>query len=459
MSFMDDVRSGKISAGGYSSRGPAGYIGGTPYWNQANPPPGGGGGGGSTGSSQQAAANAAAAQREATARQQAESARQDAYLTMAQQQAANEEARLLRQEELRRQQGEVASEWAITFLGEWNKNRESLTGMVNTAFADVDRAWESIQTGRDWLSDLEGHKELVGQEYQSFKEAYAPLEAASIQTSMEALGTQQGLMERIRGLAEADYEGVSGRAKADVGSESERARRAEERRLQGMGISPESGRSRAAMSSSYVDEALSKVLAANRARAIEKERVAGVAMGGLSVIRPEQIAGISSGIRSQGLDYLKEMTNIGQAGIAGATGLAQAGGGLAQTRGNIADIYGSQVVQPMGEAGMTFAGTAMAGSPGSMSQNGGSSSPINTTPNVSVGYTGQPVSGGGTPGINFITGQPVPSGGSSGGGTDSYALAQQKRQAVIEQDKQMYDFYSGGLSGSPTPLTGGSTYL
>ena len=36
-----------------------------------------------------------------------------------------------------------------------------------------------------------------------------------------------------------------------------------------------------------------------------------------------------------------------------------------------------------------------------------------------------------------------------GGGTDYYAIAQQKRARQIEQDKQMYDFYSGGLSGSP----------
>ena len=133
-----------------------------------------------------------------------------------------------------------------------------------------------------------------------------------------------------------------------------------------MGISPESGRSRAAMSSGYVDEALSKVLAANRARAIEKERVGQMATTGLSVINPAQAGGISSGIRAQGLDYLKEITNIGGMGISGATGLAQTGGDLARTRGGITDIYGKHIVQPMGEAGMTFAGTAMAGSPGSM---------------------------------------------------------------------------------------------
>lgn len=210
-----------------------------------------------------------------------------------------EVARLAREAEIQRQQGIVGAEWAVQFLGEWNSSREELTGMVNTAFDDVDRAWENIESGKQWLSDLESNKELVGQEYQSFKEAYAPLEAEAMRTQMEGLGTQRGLMERIRGLSEADYEGVSGRAKADVGSESEKARRAEDRRLQGLGISPESGKSRAAMSGSFIDEALSKVLAANKARSMEKERVAGVAMGGLSVINPAQASGISSGIRSQ----------------------------------------------------------------------------------------------------------------------------------------------------------------
>jgi len=340
-------------------------------------------------SSSRAARNAAQRQRE-------ESARQSGYLKMAQEQAANEEARLKRQEELKRQQGEVASEWAIRFLGEWNKNRESLTGMVNTAFSDVDKAWESIQTGKDWLSDLEGHKELVGKEYQSYKEAYAPLEAEAQRTQMEALGTQRGLMGRIRELSEADYEGVSGRAKADVGSEAERSRRAEERRLQGMGISPESGRSRAAMSRGYVDEALSKVMAANRARSMEKERVGQMATTGLSVIRPEQAGAISSGIRGQGLDYLKEITNISGMGLGGATDLARAGGELARTRGGIADIYGRHIVRPMGEAGMTFAGTAMAGSPAHMAgQSGG----------TGVGGGGK---GGG------IAGRPVPGAPGSG---------------------------------------------
>jgi len=284
---------------------------------------------------------------------------------------ALETARLAREAEIKKQQGIVGAEWAVEFLGEWNKDRENLTGMVNDAFADVDKAWESIESGKQWLTDLESHKSLVGQEYENFREQYKDLEAEAKQTQMEGLGTQRGLMSKIRDLSHADLQGVSSRAKADVGSESEKARRAEERRLQSMGMSPESGRSRSAMNKSYVDEALSKVLAANRSRAIEKERAAGVAMGGLSTINPAQAGGISSGIRSQGLDYLKEMTNIGAQGLAGATNLAQAGGQLAGQKGNLADIYGRNVVQPMGEAGMSMLGTAMKAGPENLSGRAG----------------------------------------------------------------------------------------
>ena len=48
--------------------------------------------------------------------------------------------------------------------------------------------------------------------------------------------------------------------------------------------------------------------------------------------------------------------------------------------------------------------------------------------------------------------RPSYSRGSRGGGTDYYAIAQQKRARQIEQDKQMYEFYGAGLSGStPAP--------
>ncbi len=317
-----------------------------------------------------------------------------------------EVARLAREAELQRQQGIVGAEWAVEFLGQWNQDRENLTGMVNEAFGDVDRAWESIESGKQWLTDLESTKSLVGQEFESFKEAYAPLEAESIQTQMEGLGTQRGLMERIRDLSTADLEGVSGRAKADVGSESEKARRAEDRRLQGLGMSPESGRSRSTMNRSFIDEALSKVLAANRARSMEQDRAGQMALGGMSVINPlvsgGGAGGISSGIRAQGLDYLREMTNIGATGIAGATGLAQAGGDLAQTRGGIADVYGRNIVQPMGEAGMSMLGTAMAAGPESLAgmsgaATGGAYAPTGTPPpSAQPAQSGDIGLGGGT---------------------------------------------------------------
>lgn len=263
----------------------------------------------------------------------------------------------------KRREGQIASEWAMKFMDEWNQGRTKLTGMYNSAIADVNKSWGLVGEAKPWLGEMKDTLGMIDEEYADYKATFQPLEQEAITTAAEALGTQRGFMGKLRDLSEADYEGVSGRAKADVGSEMEKGRRAEARRLQGLGIDPSSGVSRGSMRRGRVDEAIGKVLAANQARLGEKGRVADIARTGIQAVGSVGAPGaygMASDIRKTAHGLIDMRTRTAAEGAKAATSLAQTGSLLARTRGDIASQYGKGIVDPMGEMAAGTFGTAMA---------------------------------------------------------------------------------------------------
>jgi hypothetical protein len=131
--------------------------------------------------------------------------------------------------------------------------------------------------------------------------------------------------------------------------------------LQGLGIDPTSNVG--GMRKSRVDEAIGKVLAANKARTGEKERVANVALQGIPAISsagPGGAGAFALNIRKGAQELLGLRGDLAKTGATTAAGLASTGADLAKTRGNIATQYGQQVVTPTGELGASMLGTALA---------------------------------------------------------------------------------------------------
>lgn len=276
-----------------------------------------------------------------------------------------------RQFQAQQEQARTAAQFAQRFLSQWNQSAAEAKGVFSAAMA-------SAEDIRPYIGKLSAYGENIDElisdvqtDLATYKERYSPLESEAMETSRMALGAQRGMLEQLQELSAADYEGVTGRAKADVAQESERARRAEARSLQGVGLDPTSGRYRGSMRSSQVNEALNKVLASNAARMAEKNRVSGLAMGGLQVVDPAKMGGtMAEQIRGGARDYTQMIGGLAQTGAGIRQTAAGASGDLARTQAGIASSYSQTMMPQYGEAFMSMLGTGMATGPQYMQQVG-----------------------------------------------------------------------------------------
>ncbi len=263
----------------------------------------------------------------------------------------------------RENQATVAAKYAQQFLSQWNKSAAETKGVFNTAMASIEDLQPYIDKVSAYGDDINELIKSARGDLAAYREKYSPLETEAIETAGMALGAQRGMMEQLQELSKADYQGVSGRAKADVAAESERGRRAEARSLQSVGLDPTSGRYRGSMRSSRINEALNKVLAANAARMNEKSRVAGVVQGGLQVVDPSKMGGdIAKQIQTGGMDYNKLIESFSKtgAGIQKTAVEAQTAGIRAGT--DLATAYG-KTTEPYIEGFGAMLGTGMATDP------------------------------------------------------------------------------------------------
>lgn len=237
--------------------------------------------------------------------------------------------------EFQKQQSVQTANLTQQFLSQWGTGMEDLKGLY-------DRILSGQTGGSGPLADLQTK---IMEEYESFKTEYQPIEREFFEQAREELGVRKGLVGQMAELAKPDYEGVAGRAGADVTAQSEMARQAEARRTMSLGLDPTSGRFGALTRRSFLDEARNRVIAMNVARRGEKERVTGVTGAALQLIDPSRTAEVGLGIQER---------RTGMLGTAADIGVAQAG--VQKAQAEMVGGYARDVVRPYGELGFTLLG-------------------------------------------------------------------------------------------------------
>jgi hypothetical protein len=268
-----------------------------------------------------------------------------------------------------------ATEMSKKYLGEWNKGLEQAGGMFNTAIKEMGSARDYVSGAyKDVTANLGSMGEDMKSEWESMKSEYSGVKGDLIGGAKEDMANRGELTRQFMDLTKADYEGASGRAMADVASQSEAGRKAEAMRMSGLGVDPTSGRSRSFMRTSRNDEALNKAMAGNQARVGEKERVSGLTARGLELIDPTKNINAATGIQNLQNSLLTTRSNLStnladiQSRLAGQTG------NLATQQGNLAGSFAQNVVAPKGEMGAAQLGVSQATRPVSETTSSGGSS-------------------------------------------------------------------------------------
>lgn len=193
------------------------------------------------------------------------------------------------------------AELAGQYLGSWNNMLTASNNMLNSAAQSIsDLMKQSISGNSAQISDVWSRIDAaigdVEKGVVDYQQKYGGLETEAINTAISQLGSQKALTAQMQDLARADTEGAATRAKADVASEASAARSKMADELIALGVDPTSGAGRAMMRQSMDSEALSKVLAGNKARIDEKGRATAATLGALQAINPGEAAGIASNI-------------------------------------------------------------------------------------------------------------------------------------------------------------------
>jgi len=267
----------------------------------------------------------------------------------------------LRQLDMQEKAQQQSAQLAQQFLGAWQSALGNTEGMFNKSIEQIDLAMGGLDTAEGHVGKLDTLADDMAAEWQTYKEKYAPLEQAAIDSTMADLASRRKMGSTLESASVADVEGAASRAKADVAASSEAGRRAEADRLAALGIDPTSGRTRSYMNTSRMDEAIGKVLAGTQARTGERDRATGAAALGLQTLNPADSARIAESVQSGS----REMMNL-QGGLASTAATARqklgsARAGLAGASANMAGQYAESVAMPQGELGAAMLGLSMGG--------------------------------------------------------------------------------------------------
>lgn len=208
---------------------------------------------------------------------------------------ANESAKIdlmAKKEALRNQR--AASQMTNEFLAKWGdmnqKALDVLTSSLSGSLTGGNAGGGGVYA--DLINDIKG-------QISSFDTNYGDMTKKAFDSSMSDIEAKRGITTDLTNMAKTDYEGVSGRAAADVGAQSEIARGDMAREAMSYGIDPTSGKFGALQKKSYLGEARNKVEAMNKARAAEKERSAGLKVTAAQLIDPSVSAGIATNLMNQ----------------------------------------------------------------------------------------------------------------------------------------------------------------
>lgn len=249
-----------------------------------------------------------------------------------------------------------ANDLADKFLNSWNQYMTDAKGIYNQALQGFNEGYDFLRDASKSVDALGDIGADVEADLDTFRQQFGPLQADMVAGSQEYLQNQREMGAQMKDLAKADYEGVAGRAMADVSQQAEIGRQADARRMAALGQDPTTMRSRANSANMVTGEATGKAIAANLARRGEKERVAGITGQAFQLFDPTKLSQSALAIRSSG-DALQALrSNLAQAGVTAKTNLATTWGNMATAQGNIGGDIATKIGSQYGDMAGLFSG-------------------------------------------------------------------------------------------------------
>lgn len=230
----------------------------------------------------------------------------------------------------------AASQMTNEFLAKWGdmnqKALEVLTSSLSGSLTGGNAGGGGVYA--DLINDIKG-------QISSFDTNYGDMTKRAFDSSMSDIEARRGITTDLTNMAQTDYEGVSGRAAADVGAQSEIARGDMAREAMSYGIDPSAGKFGALQKKSYLGEARNKVEAMNKARASEKERSAGLKVTAAQLIDPSASAGIATNLMNQKGKLYDTQISAANAMSTAEKAKSDTALGVANTIKDIGEQYGS----------------------------------------------------------------------------------------------------------------------
>jgi hypothetical protein len=285
----------------------------------------------------------------------------------------------------------AGNELADKFLNSWNQYMTDAKGIYNQALQGFNEGYDFLRDASKSVDTLNKIGVDVESDLKSFREQFGPLQSDLAAGARENLKNQQEMGAQLKGLAKADYEGVAGRAMADVSQQAEMGRQAEARRMAALGQDPTTMRSRANSANMVTGEATGKAVAANLARRGEKERVTGITGQAYQLFDPNNLASTALSIRSAG-DQLQTLRgNLASQAVTAKSNLANTWGQMATAQGNIGGDIATKIGSQYGDMAGLFSGLNYANNQSFPAY------PAATTPSMPTSRYMPVSSGGGNP--------------------------------------------------------------
>lgn len=227
------------------------------------------------------------------------------------------------------------SQMTNEFLSKWgDMNQKALNVLTNSLNGTLTGNTEASGIYGDLINNIKT-------QITDFDANYGDTTKQLMDTTMQDINTRRGLVTDLTNMARPDYEGVSGRAAADVGTQFETARGEMAREAMSYGVDPTSGKFGALSKKSILGEARAKVEAMNKSRQLEKERSAGLMTNAINAIDPSTSGNLASTLMNQKGQLLGLQTNAAQALSSAEKAKSDTALGIANTIKDIGAQYGS----------------------------------------------------------------------------------------------------------------------
>lgn len=229
----------------------------------------------------------------------------------------------------------ASSQMTNEFLSKWgDMNSKALEVLTNSLSGTLTGNTEASGIYGDLINNIKT-------QISDFDTNYGDTTKQLMDTTMADINTRRGLITDLTNMSRPDYEGVSGKAAADVGTQFETARGEMAREAMSYGVDPTSGKFGALSKKSTLGEARAKVEAMNRARGAEKERSAGLMTNAINAIDPTASANLASNLMTQKGNLLGLQTTAANALTTAEKTKSDTALGIANTIKDIGEQYGS----------------------------------------------------------------------------------------------------------------------